>query len=149
MNLVKTTSSTSFTQPATFGNKHHSLPYSILCDPLWGLHPNGTFSQAFQMGVPKLGLLLSQNFGHSYLLQEKLVFKHGRELSYSHSKHLSINILHAPITNHFTPALRGFVFKSQNFNLIFDPSFDYNSCILGLNAQCEGNLNICTSRPFQ
>jgi hypothetical protein len=33
---------------------HHHTPYSILCDALWGLHPNGTNSRDSQVGVPKL-----------------------------------------------------------------------------------------------
>jgi len=40
-----------------------------------GLHPNVTFPQDSQVGVPKLGLLLSQNFGRSYLFQIKFVLK--------------------------------------------------------------------------
>jgi len=40
-----------------------------------GLHPNVIFPQDSQMGVPKLGLLLSQNFGHSYLSQIKSILK--------------------------------------------------------------------------
>jgi hypothetical protein len=52
--LVGTTSSTSFTRPATFGRRHHSPPYSIFCASLWGLHPNVTFPHDSQVGVPKL-----------------------------------------------------------------------------------------------
>jgi hypothetical protein len=40
VNLVGTPSNTSFTWPATFGRRHHSLPYNILCDSTWELHPN-------------------------------------------------------------------------------------------------------------
>jgi hypothetical protein len=47
--------------------KHHSPPYNILCASLRRLHPNVTFSHDSQVGVPKLRLLLSQNFGRSYL----------------------------------------------------------------------------------
>ncbi len=53
----------------TFGSRHHSPPYSILCASLWGLHPNVTFPQDSKWGVPKLGLLLSQNFGCLYIFQ--------------------------------------------------------------------------------
>jgi len=73
--LVTTTSSTSFTRPVTFGRMHHSPPYSILCAFLQGLHPNVIFPQDSQVGVPKLGLLLSQNFGRSYICQIKYVLK--------------------------------------------------------------------------
>ncbi len=44
-------------------------PYNIFYDCLCGLHPNGTFSQDFQVRVRKLGLLLSLNFGCSNLPQ--------------------------------------------------------------------------------
>ncbi len=74
MDLIKITLSTSFTWPETFGKRHQSLPYILLCAFLWGLHPNVTFPQISQMEVPKLGLLLSQNFGRSYLFQISLFF---------------------------------------------------------------------------
>jgi hypothetical protein len=59
------------THLATFGARHHSPPYSILCAFLWGLHPNVTFPRDSKWGVPKLGLLLSQNFGCLYIYIEK------------------------------------------------------------------------------
>jgi hypothetical protein len=62
MDLIRTTSSISFTWPTTFGRRHHSPPYNISCVFPWGLHPNVIFPKDSQMGVPKLGLLLSQNF---------------------------------------------------------------------------------------
>jgi len=36
------------------GGSHHLPPYSILCDALLILHPNGSFSRDSQVGVPKL-----------------------------------------------------------------------------------------------
>jgi hypothetical protein len=36
------------------GGNHHLPPYSILCSSSWRLHPNGSFSQDSQVGVPKL-----------------------------------------------------------------------------------------------
>jgi hypothetical protein len=41
-------------------------PYNIFYASPRGLHLNVTFPQDSQVGVPKLGLLLSQNFGHLY-----------------------------------------------------------------------------------
>ncbi len=73
--LVGITSSIGFTRLTTFGRKHHSPPYNILYASPWGLHPNVTFPQNSQVGVPKLGLLLSQNFGHSNLSQIKYILK--------------------------------------------------------------------------
>jgi len=75
MDLVGTTSRTSFTRPTTFGKRHHSPPYSILCTFLFIPHPNVTFSQDSQVKVPKLGLLMSQTFGCLYLSQIKFISK--------------------------------------------------------------------------
>ncbi len=75
MDLIGTILSISFTWPATFVRRHHSPPYSILCASPWGLHPNVIFPQDSQVGVPKLGLLLSQNFRCSHLFQIKFFFK--------------------------------------------------------------------------
>jgi len=36
------------------GGSRHLPPYSILCSSPWDLHPNGSFSQDSQSGVPKL-----------------------------------------------------------------------------------------------
>jgi len=74
VDLVGTISSTSFTWPGTFGGKHRSPPYNILCASPWGSHPNVIFFRDSQVGVPKLGVLLSQNFGRSYLSQIKFFF---------------------------------------------------------------------------
>ncbi len=73
--LIRITSSTSFTWPATFGKRHHSPPYSILYASLYGLHPNVTFPHDSQMRIPKLGLLLFQSSGCSYFFQIKLFLK--------------------------------------------------------------------------
>ncbi len=75
VDLVGTTLNISFTQPTTFGRRHHSPPYSILYAFPWGLRPNVTFVRDSQVGVLKLGLLLSQNFGCSYLSQIKSILK--------------------------------------------------------------------------
>jgi hypothetical protein len=71
-------SSTNFTQLATFGRRHHSPPCNILCASLWELHPNVTFPQYSQMGVPKLRFLLFQNFGHLYFPQLNFFLKFSR-----------------------------------------------------------------------
>jgi len=41
--LIRMISSTSFTQLTTFGKRHHSPPYNILCASSQKLHPNVTF----------------------------------------------------------------------------------------------------------
>jgi hypothetical protein len=64
-------------------------------------------------------------------------------------KDISNDVLHAQIRDDLTLALRGFVVKSQIPNLTLDHSFDHNSCILGLNEQCEGTLGIYILKSFQ
>jgi hypothetical protein len=76
-------------------------------------------------------------------------FEHVMTIIYSPQKNLSIGVLQDPIKHHLTPNLRGFMIKSQIFNLTPSPYFDHNSCISSLNEQCKGILGIYTSRPFQ
>jgi hypothetical protein len=69
--------------------------------------------------------------------------EHARAIFYSSQKDISNGALHAPIRVHLTFDLKGFVVGSQIFNLTFDPfKKNHNSCILGLNKQCEGTLGI-------
>ncbi len=105
------------------------------------------FPHDSQMGVPKLKLLLSQNFGHSYLFQINF-FGNAKEIFYSPQKDLSNGVMHAPIKAHLTFTFKGFVVESIVFNLTPTLSFDHNSCKSGLNEQCEGILSIYTSKKF-
>jgi hypothetical protein len=132
VNLVGTTSNTSFTIAVTFGRKHHSFPYSILCDSSQGLHPNGIFFQDSQVGVSKLKLLLFWNFGCLYIFKSNL-FGSCDTIFYNLQKDFSNNILHTPIGDHFTPTLKGFVIEGQIENLTLGLSFDHNSCISCVN----------------
>jgi hypothetical protein len=106
------------------------------------------FSLDSQMGVPKLRLLLSQSFRHSYLPQINFLL-HARALCYSPQKDLSNNVSHALTGDHSTLTLRGFVVGNQVHNLVPILSFDHNSCISYLNEQWEGTWGIYTSRTFQ
>jgi hypothetical protein len=54
--------------PRASGRKHHSPPYNILCNTFCGSYIQMAF---FSNKILKLGLLLSQNFGHSYFPQIK------------------------------------------------------------------------------
>jgi hypothetical protein len=92
-----------------------------------------------QMGVPKLGLLLSQNFGCLYLSQIKSFFENVRKIFYSFQKIF-------PIGAHLAPIFKGFMVESQISNLTLAPSFDHNSCKLGLNEQFKVTLSIYASR---
>ncbi len=115
-----------------------TTPLPILYDSPWGLHPNDIF-----FGSPKIGTLVvlkSWTFISSF---NQVFLDHVKELYYSPQKDLSNSVLHVPIKNHLSLALRGFVVGNQIFNLAPDLSFDHNSCILGINEQC-----IYTSKPF-
>ncbi len=112
------TLSTSFTRPTTFGRRHHSHRYSILCASLQGLHPNVIFPQDSQVGIPKLKLLLSLNFGHSYLFQIKFFFRMQGKYLIALKKIFPTVYNTPPIGYHLTHVFKGFV----------TPSFDYNSC---------------------
>ncbi len=115
--LIGTTSGTSFTQLATFGKRHHSLPYSILCDSPRKLHPNDIFSQYSHVGVPKLELLLSWNFGRSYFPQIKFIWS-----MWGHYfivlKNIFLMVYLTLIIDYLTFALTGFVIGNQIENLI-------------------------------
>jgi hypothetical protein len=97
--------------------------------------PSGTFV------VSKLWTFISSS-NQTYL-------EYAREIFYSPQKDLSNDVLHASIKDHLTPILRGFIIGSQIHNLTSKLSFDHNSCISGLNEQCEGILGIYTLRNFQ
>jgi len=74
MDLVGTTSSTSFTRSTTFGRRHHSPTYSIFYGFPWKLHPNFTFPWVFRVGVPKLWTFI--------YFSNKICFESARAISY-------------------------------------------------------------------
>ncbi len=125
VDLIGTTSSTSFTRPTTFGKRHHSPPCNILCDFLWGLHPNDIFFLGFPSGSPKLGTLFVLKLWMLISSSNQICLNHERQISYSLQKNISKNVLHASIKSHLTPNLRGFVVGSQIPNLTPSPSFDH------------------------
>jgi hypothetical protein len=73
--------------------------------------------------------------------------EHARAIFYSLERDLFKDVLHTLIKDHLAPTFSGFLVKSQIPNLV--PNVCVNSCILGLNEQCEGVLGIYTSRPFE
>ncbi len=71
MNLIKTTLSTSFTWPATFGRRHHSPPLYAFCED--------SIQMLLFLGTPKiesqkLQFLFSPNFGRSYISPIKFIY---------------------------------------------------------------------------
>jgi hypothetical protein len=88
--------------------------------------------------VPKLGLCCPKILDIRIFFKSNM-FKTCMENILFFQKDLSNTILHPPIEDHLTFALRGFVVRNQIPNLTFDPSFDHNSCISYLNEKYEGN----------
>ncbi len=146
-NLVKTISSISFAWPITFERIHHSPPYSLLYDYLQSYTQMTLFPETPK--CLKVGILIVPKFWMFISSSNQNFLEHRTTITYSFQKYLSNGVLFAPIGNHLTPTLRGFVIGSQILNLTPDPSFDHNSCISSLNDQGEGTLDIFTLRPFQ
>ncbi len=73
------------------------------------------------------------NFLLFIYFSNQVCLEHAREISYSCQRDISNGVWHTPIKVYLAFVLKGFVVGSENFNLTFDPSFEYNSCILGLN----------------
>jgi len=141
VDLVGTTLNISLTQPVTFGRRHHSSPYNILCAFPRGLHPNVFFPttptwelQNYNFYCPKV---LNVHFFSSQVYFENL-----RAISYSPQKNLSSDVSHAPIEAHLLPTFKGFIVGNQIPNLTLAPSFDHNSCKSSLNEQCKVTLSI-------
>jgi hypothetical protein len=113
MNLLRTTSNTSFKWPTTFGTRHHSPPYSIFCASPWGLHPNVTFCLDFQMRVPKIWTFIS--------FSNQVCFDNVKAISY-------------------IPQKRSFQHCIAHFNLtLFNPCFQ-RICDQKSNSQFDSRL---------
>ncbi len=107
------------------------------------------FFLGFSSGSPKIGTFVVSKFWTLISFSNQFLLEHMKVIFYSFQKNLSKGVLHAPIEDHLTPALRGFAIRSQIPNLTPNPYFDHNSCISNLNEQYKGTLGIYTSRPFQ
>jgi hypothetical protein len=108
-----------------------SLP-SFLCDSLQGYIQMALFFRDSQKEIPKLGPLLSWNFGRSYLPQFKPFWSIWGNYFIALKWYFQ-HYITCPNQNYLTLILRGFVVGSQIPNLTPNPSFDHNSCILCLN----------------
>ncbi len=84
--LVGTTSSTSFTWPATFGRRHHSLPYSIFCDFQHELHSNGIFFRRLLNRSPKIRILFVLKLWTLISSSNQVFFEHVKVPYYSLQK---------------------------------------------------------------
>jgi hypothetical protein len=79
------------------------------------------FPQNWDSYYPKLWTFISSS--------NQACLEHMKVLTYNPQNDLDNGVLHAPIINHLTLDLRGFVLGSQIPNLTFNLSFDQNSCI--------------------
>jgi hypothetical protein len=124
-----------FTRPVTFGKRHHSPPYNILCASLQGLHPNVILN-----GSPK-------TLDVHIFLKSSLFWK-CKAISYSFEN--IFPMVYSMLQLDFIwPLLSKDLWLGIKFPIWFPPLFSYhNSCKLNLNEQCKGNLSIYTSRPF-
>jgi len=75
-------------------------------------------------------------------------YEHIKVVTFSPQKDIFNGVLHIPIGDDLTPTLKGFVVRSQIPNLTLDFSFDCNSYISGVIAQCKGILSIYISKHF-
>ncbi len=131
------------------GGSHHLPLYSILCSSAQRLHPNGSFSQDSQGGVPKLsrfGLL-----GLWAFITSRPELGLGRALNQSCSspRELSNAMLHSRCRCREKVDSRLLMVGSQTASLTPGPSFAHNLGCICPNGQCEASLDIYTSRLFQ
>ncbi len=96
-------------------------------------------------GSPKTRTFVISNLWMLISFSNQVFFKSVRTIFYSLWKYLSYDVYHTSIKPHLTPIFKGFVVGNQIPNLTLAPSFDHNSCKLGLNEQCKGTLSIYAS----
>jgi hypothetical protein len=94
----------------------------------------------FFLKTPKWDFYCPKVFAIYIYISNQACLEHAKEIFYSSQRNIFNGVWHTSIKAYLALALKGFVVGSEIFNLTFDPSFDYNSCILGLNDQCKGIL---------
>ncbi len=132
-----------------FKGSHHLSPYSILCVTPPHLHPNGSFSQDSQNGVPKLswfGLAGLWTFITSCL---DLRLGWGLKQTCSFHWELSNGVPHSTCTHQGRVDFQLLVVGSQIASLIPGLSFYHNLCCKCPNGSCEPIFDIYISIPFQ
>jgi len=131
------------------GGSHQLPPYSILCDSLPYLHPNGFFSRDSQGGVSKLSRFGLPGLWMRITSRPELGSGRGLNQSCSSPQELSNGVLHFAFTHRNRVDSWLLVVGSQIVSLTPSPSFDHNLCCKCPNGSCEAILDIYTSRPFQ
>jgi len=128
---------------------HHLPPYSILCSSPSRLHPNGTFSQDSQVGVPKLSQVGVPGIRELITPDCRVRSRRGLNQSCSSPRELFNAMSHSRIKHREEVDSRLLVVGSQIVNLTLGPSFAHNLGCKYPNGSCEVILDIYTSRPFQ
>jgi hypothetical protein len=133
------------------GGSHHLPPYSILYVTLWESHPNGTFSQDSQGGVPKLYWVELPGLWTFIFPGSNLRLEWSLNQSCSSPRELSNAPLHSFCRRWEEVDSRLLVVGSQtgSLSLTPGPSFAHNLGCRCPNGSCEAILDIYTSRPFQ
>jgi len=131
------------------GGSHHLPPYSILCITPRRLHPNGTFSQDSQGGVPKLSRVGLPGLWASITSCSDLRMGWGLKQSCSSLWELSNAMLNSSLKRRNRVDSWLLVVGSQTASLTPGPSFAHNLGCKCPNGSCEAILDIYTSRPFQ
>ncbi len=128
---------------------HHLPPYSILCSPVWRLHPNGSFSRDSKSGVPKLSQYGLPGLWAFVTSHPELGLGRGFNQSCSFPQKLSNSMSHSCCRRREEEDSQLLVVRSQTANLTPDPSFAHNFGYKRPNGSCEAILDMYTSRPFQ
>jgi hypothetical protein len=131
------------------GGNHHLPPYSILCNSARRLHPNGSFSQDSQSGVPKLSRFRLPGLWAFITSHFELGSGRGLNQSCSSRRELSKAMSYSCCRRLEEVDSRLLVVGSQTASLTPGPSFAHNLSCRCPNGSCEDILDIYTSRPFQ
>jgi len=121
---------------------HHLPPYSILCASPLHLHPNGTFSQDSQSGVPKLSWFGLSRLWAFITFCSNLRLGQGLKQTCSSTWEFFNGMLHSTCTHRDRVDSWLLVVGSQIANLTPDPSFDHNLCYICPNGSCKAILDI-------
>ncbi len=124
------------------GGSHHLPPYSILYSFPPHLHPNGSFSQDSQSGVPKLSRFGLPRLWASITSRPELGSGRGLNQSCSSRRELSNSVLHFTCMHRDRVDSRLLVVGSQIVSLTPGPYFDHNLCCKCPNGSCEAILDI-------
>jgi hypothetical protein len=106
---------------------HHLPPYSILCDAPRRLHPNGSFSRDFRLGVPKSRPAGLPGLWSLITLWADLGSKCGLKQSCSSRRELSNDMSHVVCSQVFWVDSRLLVVGSQNWHTPGTDSQEFDS----------------------